>query len=132
MRPRLRGSGWKSSFPARGGKGYARQAGDALSRNGENFLKPANISPGARAGAGRLSLPTFAAKWASPGRVREAVERRGAERSWKRKGPAEAGPFALISRLRVASFCYRLCSVVTVFSKRSLCCAVKLFEKRRT
>ena len=45
-------------------------------------------------------------------------------------GPAEAGP--VCPDLALCQVCYLLCSDVTVFSKRSLCCAVNLFVNWRT
>jgi len=65
LSPHRSASAWKrveKLIPgARVAKAYPRQAGDALSRNGENFSKPANISPGAHRWR-TLGLPAFAAK----------------------------------------------------------------------
>jgi transposase-like protein len=53
-------------------------------------------------------------------------------RALEMKGPAEAGPVCADLQIALCQLCYWLCSVVTVFAKRSLCCAVKLFENWRT
>jgi len=89
--------------------------------------KPLNIQPRQMIATSSVAEPT------SPSTRPEVRKMRGQREALaETEGPAEAGPVCADLQVALCRLCYWLCSVVTVFSKRSLCCAVKLFENWRT